>query len=302
VWETNWFTPFGQPVAVAAVDPASYAAVVADTPFPAFPAGRIGKAAPATVLPFDAVVPVLASPAAAAVLGRAPVQLSTLSAMGPLRVRVAGIVTDTPAQPAGGSYVVMPLDALPGPAGAPTPNMVLVSGSAIDHARLAAVAGRVIPGGVVTFRTHILAELDNSPLQHGAGLIITLTITAAAALGLLIVILGVALGSAERGITLARLTVMGHERPAGLVVTEVMPAVLTAVAAGVACALVLPLAIGSAIDLSAFTGTSVPVQFEPDAVALGLPAAAIVVLALAALAAEVRAVRHRDISGVLRAN
>jgi putative ABC transport system permease protein len=302
VWDTNWFTPFGQPVAVAAVDPASYPAVVADTPFPAFPAGLIGKAAPATVLPLDAVVPVLASPAAAAVLGRAPVQLSTLSAMGPLRVRVAGIVTDTPAQPAGGSYVIMPLDALPGPAGAPAPNMVLVSGPAIDHARLTAVARRVIPGSVVTFRTQILAELDNSPLQHGAGLIITLTITAAAALGLLIVILGVALGSAERGMTLARLTVMGHERPTGLVVTEVMPTVLTAVAAGVTCALVLPLAIGSAIDLSAFTDTSAPVQFEPDALALGLPAAVIVVLALAALAVEARAARRRDVSGLLRAN
>ena len=44
VWTTNWVTPSGQPVTVAAVDPASYAAVVADTPFPAFPAARIGSA------------------------------------------------------------------------------------------------------------------------------------------------------------------------------------------------------------------------------------------------------------------
>jgi putative ABC transport system permease protein len=302
VWTKSWFTPFGQPVTVSAVDPASYAAVVAGTPFSPFPAQLIGRAAPATPLPDGAVVPVLASPSAAAVLGRAPVQLSTLGAVGPFTVRVAGILDSTPAVPAGGSYVIMALRTLPGPAGAPAPNALLVTGAAISHARLAAVADHVIPGNVTTYRTQILAELDSSPLQHGAGLIITLTIAAAAALGLLVVILGLALGSAERGMTLARLTVMGHQRPAGLVIAEAMPAVLAAVAAGVACALALPVAIGSAIDLSVFTGTSTPIQFEPDALALGLPAAAIVVLALTALAVEARAVRRRDISGLLRSN
>jgi hypothetical protein len=289
-------------VTVSAVDPASYAAVVAGTPFSPFAARLIGKAAPATPLPDGAVVPVLASPAAAAVLGTAPVQLNTLGAAGPFTVRVAGILDSTPAVPAGGSYVIMALRTLPGLAGAPAPNELLVTGSAVSHARLTAVANRAIPGNITTFRTRILASLDSSPLQHGAGLIITLTIAAAAALGLLVVILGLALGSAERGMTLARLTVMGHERPAGLVIAEAMPAVLAAVAAGVACALALPVAIGSAIDLSVFTGTSTPIQFEPDALALGLPAAAVVVLALVALAVEARTVRRRDISGMLRSN
>ena len=302
VWNTNWFTSFGQPVTVAAVDPASYAAVTADTPFPAFPAGQIGKAAPATPILGGAPVPVLASPSAAAVLGQAPVQLSTLGAMGPLTVRVAGILASTPALPAGGPFVVMALRTLGGPTGAPVPNLLLVSGSSINHARLTAVAHRAIPGSVLTFRSQILAELDSAPLQHGAGLIITLTIAAAAALGLFIVILGLALGSAERGMTLARLTVMGHERASGLVIAEAMPAVLAAVIAGLTCALVLPSAVGAAIDLSAFTGTSVPIHFQADALALGLPATAIVVLALAVLAVEARAVRRRDISGMLRAN
>jgi putative ABC transport system permease protein len=302
VWNTNWFTSFGQPVTVAAVDPASYAAVTADTPFPAFPGGQIGKAAPATPILGGAPVPVLASPSAAAVLGQAPVQLSTLGAMGPLTVRVAGILASTPALPGGGPFVVMALRTLGGPTGAPVPNLLLVSGSSINHARLTAVAHRVIPGSVLTFRSQILAELSSSPLQHGAGLIITLTIAAAAALGLFIVILGLALGSAERGMTLARLTVMGHERASGLVIAEAMPAVLAAVIAGLTCALVLPSAVGDAIDLSAFTGTSVPIHFQADALALGLPATAIVVLALAVLAVEARAVRRRDIWRMLRAN
>ena len=302
VWNTSWFTSFGQPISVSAVDPASYAAVVAGTPFPPFPAGRIGAAAPNRVLPPGAVVPVLASPSAAAILGTRPIQLDTLSATEPLMVRVVGTVSETPAQLAGGPFVIMPLLRLPGPAGAPAPNLLLATGTAIDHTRLTAVADRVIPGSVTAFRTGVLASLASSPLQHGAGLLITLTIATAAALGLFVVILALALGSAERGITLARLTVMGHERAAGLVMAEAMPAVLTAIAAGVACAIALPLVIGSAIDLSAFTGTSIPVRLQPDALALGLPALIIGVLALAALAAEARSLSRRDVAGVLRAH
>jgi putative ABC transport system permease protein len=301
-WNTPWFTSFGQPVTVVAVDPVSYAALVADTPYPAFPAGKIGTAAPTTVLPDGATVPVLASPSAAAVLGQAPARLNTLSATEPLMVRVAGILASTPALPGGGAFVVMPLRTLGGPAGAPAPNLLLVSGSSVNQARLAAVARRVVPGSIVTFRTQVLAQLESSPLQHGAGLVITLTIAAAAALGLFIVILGLALGSAERGMTLARLTVMGHERAAGLVIAEALPAVLAAVIAGLTCALALPRAVGTAIDLSAFTGTSVPIEFRADALALGLPAIVIVVLALAVLAVEARTVRRRDVSGMLRAN
>ncbi len=102
--------------------------------------------------------------------------------------------------------------------------------------------------------------------------------------------------------TLARLTVMGYQRTNGLVVAEAMPAVAAAVVAGAACAVTLPAVIGSAIDLSVFTGPGIPVQLRPDALALGLPAVAIVVLALAVLAVEARTASRRDISGMLRAN
>lgn len=308
VWNTPWFTQFGQPVEVIGVDPAAYAAVVATTPFSAFPAARIGAAPsspstpPGGAVAFGATMPVLASPGAAAVLGQGTAQLNTLSAMGPIQVRVAGILADTPAVPAGGAFVVMRLQTLPGPAGAPAPNMLLVSGSSINHARLIAVASRVIPGSITTFRTAVLASLASSPLQHGAALIVTLTIAVAAAFGLFIVILGLALGAGERGMTLARLTVMGYQRTTGLVVAEAMPAVLAAVVAGVVCALLLPIVVGPAIDLSAFTGTSIPVQLQPDALAFGLPAVVVGVLALAALAAEARSLRRRDVSGMLRAH
>jgi hypothetical protein len=245
---------------------------------------------------------VFASPDAAAVLGRGATQLASLAPAGPFKVRVAGIVTSTPAQPGGGTFVVMPQLVLPGPAGAPAPNMVLVSGSAIDQNQLTAQVNRSIPGSTITFRSVVLNSLTNSPLPHGAALIVAFTLAEAAVLGLLIVLLGLALGSSQRQLTLARLTVMGHERDTRLVLAEAMPAVLAAVVAGAVCAIVLPHLIGSSIDLSAFTGTTAPVLFQPDATALGAPAAAIVVLAVAALAAEARTLRRRGMAGILRAN
>ena len=194
----------------------------------------------------------------------------------------------------------MALRTLPGPDGLPAPNLVLANGSGIDQARLSAVVSRAIPGSTVTFRSAVLASLAGSPLPHGGAVIITLSIAAAAAFGLFIVLLGLALGSAERELTLARLTVMGHERDTRLVMAEGMPAVLAAVAAGAVCAVVLPRLIGSSIDLSAFTGTSAPVLLEPGVTALGVPAAIVVVLAGAALAAEARTLRRRGVTGLLR--
>jgi putative ABC transport system permease protein len=299
VWLTTWVTPFGQPVTVIAVDPPAYAALVADTPFPAFPATAIGRGT-GPILSVATTVPVLASPDAAAVLGTGATQLNSLYPMGPFTVRVAGTVSGTPAVPGGGAFAIMPLETLPGLTGQPAPNVVLVTGSGIDHAQLSAVASQVIPGSLITFRSAVLASLASSPLQHGAALIVVLTIAAAGAFGLFIVVLGLALGSAERELTLARLTVMGHDRDTGLVMAEAMPAVVAAVVAGAVAALVLPLAVGSSIDLSAFTGTAIPVQFQPDALALGLPAAIVVLLALAALAAEARTLRRRGIGGMLR--
>ncbi len=295
VWNDAWVTPFGQPVTVAAVDPAGYAAVVATTPFPSVPVARIGAVSSSA-----AAVPVLASPAAAAILGRGTAQLSTLGSVAPLTVRVAGILDSTPAQPGGGTFVVMALQALSGPSGQPAPNMILVAGSSIDHSQLSAVVNKVIAGSTITYRASVLASLTSSPLQHGAALIVVLTLIEAAVLGLFIVLLGLALGSADRELTVARLTVMGHRHDTGLVMAETMPAVITAVVAGAVCAVVLPHLIGPSIDLSAFTRTSVPVQFQPDVIALGLPAAAVLVLAVAALAAEARTLRRRGVTGMLR--
>jgi putative ABC transport system permease protein len=300
VWATAWQTSAGQTVTLLAVDPVGYAAFTAGTPFPSFPAGRLGGVSAATSS--GAAVPVLASPSAVAVLGRATTRLFSAAEMAPIKVRVAGTLSATPAQPGGGAFAVMALRTLAGPEGRPAPDIILVNGSGIDQARLSVVVSRVIPGSTITFRAAVLAQLASSPLQHGGALIITLTIAAATAFGLFIVLLGLALGSAQRELTLARLAVMGYESAVRLALAEAMPAVLAAVAAGAACAVVLPRLFGSTLDLSGFTGTSIPVQLQPDLAALGLPAAVLVLTAALMLVSETRALRRRGVTGTLRAS
>jgi hypothetical protein len=114
--------------------------------------------------------------------------------------------------------------------------------------------------------------------------------------------MGLALGAAQRRRTLARMTTMGLDHPTGMVVTEAMPAVLAAVVAGLVCALALPQLVGPALTLAVFTGSGVPVAIQPGWVALGLPAAAVIVIAAAALAGQTRALRRRGVTSLLRAD
>jgi hypothetical protein len=81
-----------------------------------------------------------------------------------------------------------------------------------------------------------------------------------------------------------------------------MPAVLAAVVAGAVCAVALPHLVGSSIDLSAFTGTSAPVELPARRAALGLPAVVLIVIAALLLVTETRARRRRGVTGTLRAS
>jgi putative ABC transport system permease protein len=293
-WNTSWASPGGQPVTVVAVDSGSYAALLASTPFPAVPLAKLGGA---TTGP----VPVLASPAALASLGGSAARLTPPAGIAPIRVRVTGTVTSIPGQPAGSAFLIMMIQRLPGPRGIPAVNRILITGSEISTTTMSAVVSHQLPGASTAFRSVALAALAGSPLQHGADLILPLTIATAAGFGLFILMLGVALGTSDRALTLARLTVMGHDRATQLVLLEALPAVVVAVAAGAACALALPPLVGSALDLSVFTGPGVPVTLRPDWISLGLPAAAALLLAAAALTSEARRLSRRGVGRMLRA-
>ncbi len=299
VWTTAWLTPQGQhQLTVAEVDPAGYAAVTADTPFPRVPASAFGPAQTAPAA--DTVIPVLASPSAAAVLGTGAVQLTSQYLMGPITIRVAGIVTRTPAEPAGGMFVLMPMRILPGVLGRPVPNLALITGPGIDHAKLAKLVSDLLPPATLSYRTDVLNGLGSAPLQHAAALLMTLTAVIAAGLALLNVAFGLTLGARDRELTLARLAVMGYDRDTRLVLLMALPAVLAAFAAAAGCALALPALIGPALDLSVFTGAGATVSYRPDLAALALPAGLILALIAAALTAQTTRSRRRDVTGLLR--
>lgn len=300
VWTTTWLTPHGQQqLNVAAVDPAGYAAMTADTPFPRVPVSAFG---PPDSTPVSAatVIPVLASPSAAAVLGTGIVQLTSPELMGPVRIRVAGIVTRTPAEPAGGMFVLMRSRILPGVLGQPKPNLALITGQDINRAKLSRLVTEAMPPATLSFRTDVLNTLGSAPLQHAAALLMTLTAVIAAGLALLNLIFGLALGARDRELTLARLSVMGYERDNRLVLLMALPAMLAAFAAAAGCALALPVLVGPALDLSVFTGTGVPVEFRPDLAALGLPCVVILLLMAVALITETSRSRRHGVTGLLR--
>jgi putative ABC transport system permease protein len=301
MYQSGWVTvPEGLPITSVAVDPASYEALVAATQtFPPVPASLL-KPSPA-----GTPQPVLASPAAAAELGRGVVTLNTQVDIAPVRVRVAGVLSGTPALPGVGAFVVMPLSALHSDVTPPVPipvNELLLTGSGIDRARLAAVVRKMIPGGVTTFRSDTLNSLSTAPLQHGTFLLFELALVVAAALGLAVMLLELALGAAEREATLARLATMGlaEGQRVRVVALEVLPAVVAAAVAALACALVLPRVVAPAINLSVFTGSSAPVPLTANVIAIAVPLAGLIVVAIVALAIEIRAGRRRRVAANLR--
>jgi putative ABC transport system permease protein len=230
----------------------------------------------------------------------------------PVDVRIVGTLSSTPGLPPGSptptgnsAFVIMPLAALKSSAVPPVPvaaNEMLLTGAGINRAQLAAVVGKGEPGGNITFRSDVLAGLNDAPLQHGAVTVITLSVVVAAALGLAVMLLELALGAAERDATLARLATMGlgEGQRARVMALELLPAVIAAAVAAWACALVLPPVVRPVIDLSVFTGSPAAVPLVPDAAAVALPLAGLLVLAAVSLGIELGTGRRRGVAPSLR--
>lgn len=288
----------GERVTAIAVDPASYAALVASTEdySPVNPALL-------TPVPGRAAVPVLASPAAAALLGRqGSVPIAAQQGLSALRVRVSGELQSTPALPGGGTFLVLPLSAI-GSVGAPV-NVMLLTGPSIDMSRLHALQS-TMPGAddlTVTTRSQVLQELTGAPLQHGTFVIFTLAIACALALALAVMLLELALSTADRELTMAKLATMGldERQRVRLSVLEVFPAIAASTVAAVACAIALPRLVAPAINLSAFTQSQATVPLRPDFASFLLPLAGLLVVTVIAIAYEIRSWRGR-VAATLRA-
>ena len=303
---TRWVLPGHGQLSVVAVDPASYPALLAGTPWPALRHGQLAVLARPRPGPGQPV-PVLASPAAAAALRGSPGKLSGVPgavSAGSLTVRVAGLAGASPALPGGGAFVLLPLRAGPGStATAPAPaNLMLLSGGGIDGPALRAVARRLVPGAGVTLRSDVLASLSGAPLQHGAYVLFTVVLIAAAAFGLAALLADLALGAADRHQTLARLATMGVDAGQAwrLVLVEKAPALLAAAVAGTVCALVLPGLTAQALNLSVFTGAGQPVPVRADWAALAIPVAGLLLVATVAAIVAARTWRGTGVAGALR--
>jgi putative ABC transport system permease protein len=279
---------------VLIVNPARYAALVAATPFPAFP-GR------ALAHPDSAgTVPVVATPEVAAAIRKGNRQLGFAGSL--LTVRLAGTTTATPGLPGGGPFVIVPSWAEPRlKAGAP-PNIDLIIGSPLNHGDLASALRRTLPASEVTFRQAALAAQTGSPLVRGADVAFDLGVAAAVALSIAAILLGLLLSGRDRTRVAAWLAALGMTRPQArrLAMLDVLPLALIAVVGGELAGLALGPLIAPALNLSAFTGSSAAVPVQPDLPALIAPAAGAVILVSALTLAQSALTRRRTRTGVLR--
>jgi putative ABC transport system permease protein len=291
----------GHVVDAIVVDPASYAALVASTE--GFAPVRSALLTPARG---QGAIPVLASPQAAAALG-GPGGTSFYAEEGlpALRIQVAGELPSTPALPAGGAFIVLPVSAIRGVSGPPPVNLMLLTGPSIDMTRLHAAVQATMPAAeapVITTRSSALQGLTGAPLQQGTFLLFTLAIVYAAALALAVMLLELALGAADRELTTARLATMGltEGQRVRLVAVEVIPSIAASAVAAAACALALPPLLAPAIDLSVFTQSQALVPLRPDFAAFMLPLAGLLAIAIVALVYEIRSRRGRGVAVTMR--
>jgi putative ABC transport system permease protein len=288
-------TDQGLPVPAVFVDPRQYAALVAATPAPPFPAAALAR--PGAGAARTGQVPTLVSPAARLILGSG----STLAvAGGQVRLRLAGTLASIEGGPAGSQFVVLPQWALPGPP--PEPTVIAIVGPRLDTAALTRVVRHAVPGARVTLRSRVLAAVARSPLPHGGFVTFAQGAVAAGAFGLLILFLMLVLSARSREMTLARLTTMGlgAAQSRRITVVEAVPVILAAAIGGTVCALALVPLVGPAVDLAAFTGMPVNVPRRADPLALGATAAGLLLLAGVTLTVQDQLARRRGTSQALR--
>jgi putative ABC transport system permease protein len=248
-------TTTGHQVDVLAVDPGQYAALVAGTPLPQPPRAftASARAGPA---------PALAAPGVD--LGSGPV--GVLISGHTVTAHVVGGAANMSALPSlSDGNVVLPRRALG--SGAPSASTLLVRGSDLNRAALAAAVARDGPGGTIVYRSQVLAGLEQAPLQHGAYLVLGLGAGAAGCCCLLVLLLSLLLSASARRLALARLATMGLSAGQGRVLglVELLPQLVAVLTGGLVCAAALVPLTGPALSLGIFTGSSssVPVRIEP---------------------------------------
>jgi hypothetical protein len=282
------------PVGLAVVDPVSYGAVAADTPWPGFPADALAQHRSA------ALVPILVTPGVAARIGRGNLRVNVGGIT--LPVRIAGTITDTPAKPTGGQYVLLPSWAAARLPSILPPSIVLLTGTAINLQALREVAARLLPGSQVTLRRQVYSELVASPALHLSEQLYLIGALAAALLSALAAAFALAASARSRAVMLDRLAALGMARRQAfaLGLTDAVPLVAVAAIGTVAASWLLVEVIGPVLGLNVFTGSAAPVTLRPTWPGLIVPLAGVAVLALLFLAIDGAASGRRELGAALR--
>ena len=279
---------------VLVVNPARYAALVAATPFPAFPGHLLASTGP------GGAVPVIATPKVAAAIRAGYRQLGFAGSL--LTVRLAATTTATPGLPGGGPFVIMPSWVVPRLTDGATPNIELVIGPRLNSRDLATALRRTLPDSEVALREAALAAQTGSPLVRSADIAFDLGVVAAVAVSIAAILLGLLLSGRDRTRVAAWLAALGMTRRQArrLAMLDALPLALIAVVGAVLAGLVLGPILAPALNLSAFTGSTATVPVEPDVLALVVPAAGAVILVSVITAAQSALTRRRTRTGVLR--
>ncbi len=270
------------PVGLAVVDPGQYAALARGTPWPQFPAGDLARR--------GGPVPILMSPDTASMRGidgtlgvRQILELDGIR----LPVVVTGYLSDTPAFPAGGSYVMMPMWALGKFPSIPGPTTLLATGPHASVGSLTALARREVPGGTYTFRASLLRAQRASAAEYAVR-VFTMASWAAAAFSVVALFFGLAASAQSRRGIRSRMAGLGmsSRQARALVLIDPVSLLAVAIAGMVIAGLTLSLISRQVVNLAALTSSPNPAPVSLDAPALVIPAVLAIVVALVTVTAE----------------
>ncbi|MFG2800192.1 thioesterase domain-containing protein [Streptomyces pseudovenezuelae] len=257
------------------VHPPDYAALSSRTDIGAFAAARLRAGSKA------GTTPALASTATARTYGTRPFRV-LLPDGSSLTVRITTVVERTPAV-LGSDFLVVDREAL-SPAQA-RPTTLLLTGQGLDGSALRKAAPKAAS---VHLRSEERARYVGSPLQTGAEGVYATAVAAGTGYAVLALLLSLLRAAPERTALLARLRTMGLTRAAGrrLLILESLPQAILAALGGTLTGWATIRLLSPGIDLTAIavpTGenASAGAQLRTDALSLAIPAAAVLLLAVA---------------------
>lgn len=285
---TSGATTLNPIVPIVEVSPAQYAALVAGTSAPAFPAKLLARPAGSKV-----VVPVLVTPGARSLLSGG--QLVTGGQT--LNIRVAGTVPSLAGQVGGSQFVVVPAWSVR----AAPPNVMAVVGARLNDRVLTRLIQRIpAPAPGLELRANVLRSLQTAPLPRSGYIAFAQGAAAAGAFCVLILLLSMVLGARSRRMTLARLATMGMSRAQArrLSIVETVPAIVAAALGGAACVIALVPLLAPAISLSAFTGSPASVPVRDDPAVLAASVGALLLLALLTIVIQAGLASRRQASSL----